>query len=42
MREEENKNPRNTDKGSAKALSLRLDLATVSSSGHGGEYHLGP
>jgi hypothetical protein len=41
MSEEGNKNPRNMDKGSAKALPLNLDLAAVSSSEHGGEYHLG-
>jgi hypothetical protein len=41
MSEEGNKNPRNMDKGSVKALPLHLDLAAVSSSGNGGEYHLG-
>jgi len=41
MSEEGNKNPRNMDKESAKALPLCLDLATVSLSGHGGEYHIG-
>ena len=41
MSEEGNKNPRNMDKRSAKALPSRLDLAVVSSSGHGSEYHLG-
>ena len=40
MSEEGNKNPRNMDKEGAKALPLRLDLEAVSSSGHGGEYHL--
>ena len=33
MSEEGNKNPRNMDKGSVKALPLCLDLAAVSSSG---------
>jgi hypothetical protein len=41
MSEEGNKNSRNMDKGSAKALPLHVDLATMSLSRQVGEYHLG-
>jgi hypothetical protein len=37
MSDEENKKPRKIDKESVKVLSLPIDLAAVSSSGHGGD-----
>jgi hypothetical protein len=41
MSEEGNKNIRNMDKGSAKALPLHLDLIVVSLRGHDDEYQRG-